>query len=402
MVETGSTLKTISNQLKKTIALLHKSRREGPFWPKFKSFTESRLFNFYGTLVLVFLVLIFKGTNGEGQTSLFSNLLRSYVEETSASIITISQSQNQLADINSLVALSGQNLGRGGEESNNFDPSTIQENSLMASNPTATDYIETGFISNQIIEYTVQPGDLLSFIASDYGVSVASIMWANNLANANSIYPGQILRIPPVSGVIHKVKNGDTVASIAKKYGVEPDKILSFNNRKEGQPLDIDEEVIVPDGKINSLTITKSGTQPTIAQRFSSLPDLGDYILVPTKGRVSQWIHGRNGVDIAASCGTSIFAPADATVAIADVSGYNAGFGIFIKLIHMNSPNGIQAESVLAHLSKSLVKTGDSVKKGQLIALMGSTGRSTGCHLHWEAHGYKLPLTNLRIGSYFK
>ncbi len=394
-------LKTISKLLKKITALLHKSRGEGSFWPKFKSFTESRLFNFYGTLALVLLVLIFKGTS-KGQDTLFSDLLKKTIEETSASIINITQSQNQLADINSLVALSGQNLGRGGEDSNNLDPSTIQENSLMASNPTATDYIEAGFKSNQIAEYTVQSGDLLSFIASDYGVSVASIMWANNLANANSIYPGQILRIPPVSGVIHKVKNGDTVVSIAKKYGVEPDKILSFNNRKEGQPLDINEEIIVPDGQIKSLVVTKSGTQSAIAQRFSNLPDLGDYILVPTKGRISQWIHGRNGVDIAASCGTSIFAPADATVAIADISGYNAGFGMYIKLIHTNSPNGIQAESVLAHLSKSLVKTGDSVKKGQLIALMGSTGRSTGCHLHWEAHGYKLPLTNLRIGSYFK
>ena len=352
---------------------------------------------------MVFLVLIFKGTNGEGQTSLFSNLLKNYIEETSASIINITQSQNQLADINSLTALSGQNLGRGGESIDTPDPSTIQENSLMTSNPTSTDYIETGFTSNQVIEYTVQPEDLLSFIASDYGVSVASIMWANNLANANSIYPGQILRIPPVSGVIHKVKKGDTAASIAKKYGVTADKILAFNDRKEGQPLDMDEEIIVPDGQIiKSLIVTKPGTQPTIAQRFSNLPDLGDYILVPTKGRISQWIHGRNGVDIAASCGTNIFAPADGIVAVADISGYNGGFGIFIKLTHTNSPNGIQAESLLSHLSKSLVKAGDSVKRGQLIALMGSTGRSTGCHLHWEGHGYKLPLTNLRIGSYFK
>ncbi|KKQ34721.1 MAG: Peptidase M23 [Candidatus Nomurabacteria bacterium GW2011_GWB1_37_5] len=343
-----------------------------------------------------------KGTSGGEQTSLFSSLLRNYLEETSASVINISQSQNQLADINSLTAFSNQNLGQGGESTDTLNPSTIQENSLMASNPTATDYIETGFKSNQIVDYTVQPGDLLSFIASDFGVCTEAIIWANNLANANSIKPDQVLRIPPVCGVIHKVKNGDTVTSIAKKYGVTADKILAFNNRKEGQPLDINEELIVPDGKISSLIITKPGTQPTIAQRFSNLPDLSDYIVVPTKGRISQWIHGRNGLDIAASCGTNIFAPADATVAVADISGYNAGFGIFTKLIHTNNPNGIQAESVLAHLSKLLVETGDSVKKGQLIALMGSTGRSTGCHLHWEAHGYKLPLSNLRVGSYFK
>lgn len=363
---------------------LHAYRQAG--WSKFKSFTESRFFNFYGTLALVLLVLVFKGTP-EGQTTLFSNLIMGYIEETSASIITITQSQNQLADINSLTALSGQNLGRGGESST-LEPSTVQENSLMASNPTATDYIETGFKSNQIAEYIVQPGDLLSFIASDYGVSVNSIIWANNLVNANSINPDQILRIPPVSGVIHKVKTGDTVTSIAKKYGVTTDKILAFNNRREGQPLDIDEELIVPDGQITSPIVTiKPGKQPTVAKRFSYLPDLGSYFMIPTQGRISQGLHGRNSVDQANSCGTPIYASADGSAATVDANGYNGGFGKFIKLIH---PNG--TETLYAHASKLLVATGQIVAKGQIIALMGTTGRSTGCHLHFEVHGARNPL----------
>jgi len=351
---------------------------------KLKSFSESRLFNFYGTLVLVVLVLVLKGTPNEGQTGLFSNLLKNYIEETSASIINITQSQNQLADIHSLTALSGQNLGRGGESSNNLDPLTIQENSLMASNPTSMDYIELGFISNQIIEYTVQPGDLLSFIASDYGVSVDSIIWANNLANANSIKPDQVLRIPPVSGVIHKVKSGDTIASIAKKYGVTPDKILVFNDREEDQSLDIGEELVVPDGQIKSIVIARPGLKPI---RFSYLPDLGDYFMIPTQGRTSQGIHGRNGIDKANSCGTPIYAAADGNVATADSVGYNGGFGQFIKLVH---PNG--TETLYAHLSKIIILAGQTVAKSQLIGNMGSTGRSTGCHLHFEVHGARNPL----------
>ena len=319
------------------------------------------------------------------QANLFSNILRNYVEETSASIISITQSQNQLADINSLTALSGQNLGRGGEDSKNLDPSTIQENSLMANNPTSMDYIETGFTSNQIIEYTVQSGDLLSFIASDYGVSIDSIIWANNLANANSIKPDQVLRIPPVSGVIHKVKNGDTVVSIAKKYGVAEDKIIAFNDRESGQSLDIGEELIVPDGQIKSIIKIRPGVKPA---RFSYLPDLGDYFMIPAQGRTSQGIHGRNGVDKANSCGTPIYAAADGNVATADDTGYNGGFGKFIKLIH---PNG--TETLYAHASKLLITTGQTVVRGQLIAHMGSTGRSTGCHLHFEVHGAKNPLS---------
>jgi len=369
----------------KTLSI--KFGREGSFWPKFKSFTTSRLFNFYGTLTLVFLVLIFKGASSEGQTNLFSNLIRNYIEETSASIINITQSQNQLAYINSLTALSSQNLGQGGEESNNLDPSTIQENSVIASNPTITDYIEIGFKRNQIVEYTVQTGDLLSFVASDYGVSVDSIIWANNLANANSIKPDQVLRIPPVSGVIHKVKNGETVTSIAKKYGIPSDKILAFNDLKEGQPLEINEELIVPDGQIKSLIITKPGAQSAIAKRFSYLPNLGDYFMIPTQGRISQGLHGRNGADLANSCGTPIYAAADGNTITADAVGYNGGFGKFIKLNHPNA-----TETLYAHLSKIVILSGQTVAKGQLIGIMGSTGRSTGCHLHFEVHGARNPL----------
>lgn len=341
---------------------------------------------------MVLLVLVFKGNNGEGQASLFSNLVRGYIEETSASIITISQSQNQLADINSLAALSGQNLGRGGEESYNLDPSTIQENSLMASNPIATDYIETGFTSNQIVEYTVQPGDLLSFIASDYGVSMNSIIWANSLANADSIKPDQVLRIPPVSGVIHKIKGGDTVTSIAKRYGATSDKILAFNDLAEGQPLDVDMEIVVPDGQIKSTYIAQSGT--AVAKRFSYLPDLGDYFMIPTRGRISQRIHGRNGVDMANSIGTTINAAADGVVTVADSiceakgGRCNGGFGYYIKIVH---PNG--TETLYAHLSKLNIALGQTVAKGQLLGLMGSTGRSTGSHLHFEVHGAKNPLS---------
>lgn len=333
---------------------------------------------------MVLFVLVFKGTSKD-QSTLFSDLLKKTIEETSASVIIVSKSQNQLADINSLAALNGPDSGRGGgPETNNLDPSTVQENSLIANNPTSTDYIETGFTSNHVIEYTVQPGDLLSFIASDYGVSVDSIIWANNLANANSIKPDQILRIPPVSGVIHKVKSGDTVASIAKKYGATTDKVLAFNNLEEVQSLEIGEELIIPDGQIKSLATTKQGTQPA---RFSYLPDLGDYFIIPTKGRITQRIHGRNGVDMANSCSTPIYAAADGNATIVDGVGYNGGFGQFIKLVH---PNG--TETLYSHASKLLITVGQSVAKGQLIALMGSTGRSTGCHLHFEVHGAKNPM----------
>ena len=134
----------------------------------------------------------------------------------------------------------GQDLpGQGGPEIS-ITPTSINENSLMAHNPISTDYIEiAGSQRSQIVEYEVQVGDLLSFIASDYGVSINSIIWANKLRDADSISPGQILKIPPVSGVIHKVVKGDTVGSVAKKYGSEDGKIIEFKNLPHGGDLPI-------------------------------------------------------------------------------------------------------------------------------------------------------------------
>ena len=348
---------------------------------------KSEVFSFYATLGVVFLLIILKSVSNEGQISFLNDILRKYIEETSASISSISTTQ-QSADVNSLTALSYNSLGQGGEEPN-IDPPTIQENYFLASNPVSTDYIETsGYKRNQIIEYEVQPGDLISFIASDYGVSVNSILWANSLNSPDSLRVGQLLRIPPVSGVIHKVKRGDTIETIAKKYGVDSEKIVAFNDLPLTGDLQVDDEIIVPDGQIK-LAPAYSGTtlSPTTAKRFSYLPNLGDYFLIPTTGFDWGRIHGRNGVDIANSCGTAIRAAADGTAVIATSSGWNGGFGKYIKIIH---PNG--TETIYGHLSKLLISIGDTVSRGELIANMGTTGRSTGCHLHFEVHGAKNPL----------
>lgn len=207
------------------------------------------MFGFWGTLCLVFLLLIFKGASGESKLALFSSLLKETIEDTSASVITTPQSQNQLVDINSLVALNDHNLGQGGGSSDTLDPSTVQGNSLQASNPASTDYIN-GFKADQIVKYTVQSGDTIGSIASNFGVSINTIIWANSLRNPNVLSLGEVLNIPPVTGVIHAVKKGDTIASIAKKYKADPEKILSFNNLRDDQALETGNELMVPGGEL--------------------------------------------------------------------------------------------------------------------------------------------------------
>lgn len=337
------------------------------------------------------VVLVMRGTTGEGQASILGSLVKDYIEESSASIgNTIRESR--VMDVNSLIDQGSSLPGQGGASLPSTTPlgaATIQENSIIAYAPPAEDYIlMTGSPRNGILEYTVQAGDLISFIASDYGVSVNSILWANGLKNADSISPGQVLKIPPVTGVIHLVKKGDTIASIAKKYAGSEEKIVEFNTLPKDGQLAVGDEIIIPDGKIQSaqtpIASVKSGAN---AKPFSYLPDLGSFFMLPTNGFNWGKIHGRNGVDIANSCGTTIYAAADGVVTIADDTGYNGGFGKYIKVSHANG-----TETVYAHASKLKVVAGDNVSKGQAIALMGTTGRSTGCHLHFEVHGAKNPL----------
>ncbi|MBI2063175.1 MAG: peptidoglycan DD-metalloendopeptidase family protein [Candidatus Yanofskybacteria bacterium] len=327
---------------------------------------------------LAIIVLIFKGSS-EGQRSVLGNLLTSYVEETAASVITI-PSQNQLADINSLAAYAGTERMPKPSVLN-----TIQDNSLVSRGTILTDILDE-FLDrgSQIAIYTVQEGDTLSFIASDYGVSINTIIWANNLSDADAIRPGMDLKIPPVTGVIHKVKKGDTVASLAKKYGVKEEEIVSFNGLPLSGDLQTDEEIIIPGGKINT---PKAPLQQSTAPRFAYLPTLAGYFIQPATGYNWGRIHGRNGVDVANSCGTPIYAAANGRVTISDAVGYNGGFGKFIKVNH---PNG--TETLYAHASRLLANVGDFVARGQQIAVMGSTGRSTGCHVHFEVHGAKNPL----------
>lgn len=385
-------LKPISTQIKNLIAIVVSiAEQEGKIARRIKNLYQSRFWSVYGTLFLVILIITLKGASGEGQISLFSNLVRTYAEETSASVVNIIPSQNQLAFITSSAELNQENPGRGGNEIV-IESQTIQENSLLANNPVSANYIEKEFKRSQILEYTVQAGDKLSFIASDFDVSVNSIIWANNLKSADNISPGQILKIPPISGVIHTVKKGDTLSAIAKKYSVEAESILGFNALPQDGQLQLGAELIVPDGQIKASAVAYGGkATASTAGRFSKLPkftDFASYFRPSSGGYNWKIMHGRNGIDIANSCGTPIYAAADGTVITADSIGWNGGFGKFIKIAHSG---GI--ETVYAHNSKILVEIGQSVQKGQQISLMGTTGRSTGCHLHFEVHGAQNPLT---------
>lgn len=239
--------------------------------------------------------------------------------------------------------------------------------------------------SDQISIYVVRKGDTLSQIAEMFNVSVNTIKWGNDLSS-NTLKEGQVLVILPISGIKHTVAKGETIESLAKKYKGDIGEIMAYNNLQKGASLAVGSEIIIPDGEIVPESIA-SGASVSRVGNQSSLKEFKGYYLRPVVGGVrTQGIHGYNAVDLAGPVGTPILASADGEVIIARTGGWNGGYGDYVVLRH---PNGTQ--TLYAHASKILVSTGDSVKQGETIALIGATGKATGPHLHFEIRGAKNP-----------
>lgn len=237
--------------------------------------------------------------------------------------------------------------------------------------------------ADHVSVYIVRRGDTLSDIAKMFEVTPNTIIWANDLKSASSIREGDELVILPISGVKHIVRKGDTLQSIAKKYNGDAYEISQFNDLSSNATLAIGTEIIIPDGEATP-TVSKSSGSNTGATVTSGAKS--GYFIRPTSGRKSQGLHGRSrsGIDIANSKGTAIYAAAEGKVIVAKVGGWNGGYGNYIVIQH---GNGMQ--SLYAHLSSVNVSRGQSVAQGELIGGMGSTGNSTGSHLHFEILGAK-------------
>ena len=238
--------------------------------------------------------------------------------------------------------------------------------------------------SYEISTYTVREGDSLGLIAHSFGVSVNTITWANNIPRGGVLTPGQVLVILPVSGVRHTVRAGDTINSIAKKYDGNADDIIDFNDFSINESLEVGTVVIIPDGELR--TEPGEREQPRQIVRGGGPEIIGYYARPLSGGRKTQGIHGYNGVDIANPLGSPVFASAPGTVIVARNSGWNGGYGRYIVVAH---PNGTQ--TLYAHLNGLAITAGASVSRGQTIGFVGSSGKSTGPHLHFEIRGAKNP-----------
>jgi murein DD-endopeptidase MepM/ murein hydrolase activator NlpD len=227
----------------------------------------------------------------------------------------------------------------------------------------------------------VRPGDTLSQIAAMFDVSENTIRWANNIPAKSTIRPEQELIILPISGLKYVVKKGDTLKSIASAYNADTNEILSYNRIASAADLKVGAEIIIPNGvlasasSVNKPKTSLSGSTGTTAKSSG--------LIRPVKGGIkTQGLHGRNGVDIAAPLNTPVIAAANGKVIIAKQGGWNGGYGSYVVISH---PNGIQ--TLYAHLNNVSVSAGQNISQGTKVGGMGSTGQSTGVHVHFEVRG---------------
>jgi murein DD-endopeptidase MepM/ murein hydrolase activator NlpD len=256
---------------------------------------------------------------------------------------------------------------------------------IMASDgEVGADTLISDSLKGEVTEYRVQEGDTVSSIAIKFGVSIDTIVWENNLKTASNLKPQQILRILPVTGVKYKVSRGETIYSIAKKMQVDAQNIIDypFNTFADDEKFSLlaGQELIIPDGtKPNEISVDT----PVIAtRRVEPIPGVkgeGNFMW-PTAGRITQkyyWYH--QAVDIANSANPPIVAAQGGTVIVAGWNG--GGYGNYVEIDHGNG-----FRTLYGHMLNNsvVVKAGDRVSQGQRLGTMGSTGRSTGTHLHFE------------------
>lgn len=253
--------------------------------------------------------------------------------------------------------------------------------------------IESEKPRRDVEDYTVVSGDTLSSIAKKYGVDTDSIAYLNDFEDNKILLPGDVVKIPPVSGIIVTVKSGDTIESLAKKYGLPSSQPIvdwpynSFVN-DETFSLAAGQQLVIPGGK--------PPTVAPVALRSVSTPTLfahgsGQFIW-PVSGVITQyfsWYHP--ALDIAGPQGDPVSAADSGRVVTVD--WMPGGYGNYVIIDHGNG-----YRTLYAHLFKVLTSVGENLSRGQELGLRGTTGRSTGPHTHFEIfhNGVRInPLTAL-------
>jgi len=256
---------------------------------------------------------------------------------------------------------------------------TIDAPSIVASSMAAPD-----LQLRPISAYQAKPGDTIVTIAVKAGISIDTVLQLNQLSST-SLTPGQRLLIPPVDGTLVPIDSNQSLSALAQTFRVDPEVLREVNGLHPADKLP--DNLFIP--AVNTDQIAPA---PAVAPGD---PSTGRERVVrfrwPTQGTITQYFWQYHpGLDIANEVGTPEVAADGGKVVWAGWGDY----GIYVEIDH---GNGFQ--TIYAHMSKVLVSNGQTVTKGQLIGLMGATGRATGPHLHFEIRYQGVPQNPLDLLS---
>jgi murein DD-endopeptidase MepM/ murein hydrolase activator NlpD len=218
--------------------------------------------------------------------------------------------------------------------------------------------------------FSTREGDSISSIAQRFRLNLDTIISWNGIRDARAIPVGTLLEIPNANGLKYRVRRGDTLEGIARGWGIPLNEVLDWN-RLTSSVISVGQNLFLPGARMSANELNRI---------------LGNLFIFPVRGRISSFFGDRNdpftgvvrfhnGIDIVSAPGTPVTAAMAGTVR--DV-GFNNNFGRYIILSH----SGYQ--SMYAHLQRSLAPRGERVQQGQKIGEVGTTGYSTGPHLHFS------------------
>jgi len=243
---------------------------------------------------------------------------------------------------------------------------------------------ESAIISTvKSFDYQIKEGDTLSEISKHYKIDVGTLISYNRIEDVRRIWVGANIKIPDIDGLPYIVRNGDSLESIAEKHGIPLNNILDANNL-DSEIISIGDRLFIPGAKISEYDYKKA---------------TGTLFLYPTTGRLSSPYGYRTdpftgvrrmhyGIDIANRTGTDVRSTMAGTVVV--IADQPLGYGKYIVIRH---DRGFQ--SLYGHLDTILVRKGQRISQGQKIGRMGSSGRSTGTHLHFSLYKNNTPVNPL-------
>ncbi|HYO44927.1 MAG TPA: LysM peptidoglycan-binding domain-containing protein [Candidatus Limnocylindrales bacterium] len=247
--------------------------------------------------------------------------------------------------------------------------------------------------SDLVQRYKVKAGDTLVTIAKRFDVSMTTLWWANKLKTKDDLHIGQVLRIPSVSGLVVVVKDTDTLESLSDRYKVKAEKIVELNGLDD-PTLVVGQTLVLPGAKGAPIPTPKPTAKPAPKPRSTgggktAKPSSGGgpvsynggsfrWPVVGGGNYVSQYAHaGHMAIDIAGDYGSSVVAAAGGRVAFAGWKSNGGGWQVWIS-------HGDGLYTTYNHMSGVAVGTGQSVGRGQRVGRLGTSGWSTGPHLHFE------------------